>query len=119
MDCRKLINIIENTSIIVKILWIRFPNNFGDLLGNFDAGLEDFYKNLGVDIPKYLEYEGEEREYIFCIDNKLDINAICDKFGIKDFSICKIAVDKEKFNYKYQIRPTYDDRKYSLSSKII
>lgn len=119
MDCCKSIDIIENTSIIVKILWIKFPNDFGVLLGNFDAGLEEFYKNLGINIPKYLEYEGEEREYIFCIDNKLDINAICNKFGIKDFSISKITIDKEKFNYKYQIRPTYDDREYILSSTII
>jgi hypothetical protein len=119
MHCCKSIDIIKNTSIIVKILWIRFPNDFGNLLGNFDEQFQEFYKNLGSDIPKYLEYEGEEIQYIFCIDRKLDINTICDKFGIKEFSTSKITVDKEKFNYCHQIHPTYDDRQYILSSTII
>ena len=103
-------NIIDNTSIIVKKLWIRFPREFHDY--NFDEKFEEFYKTLGVNIPKYFKYKDDGIQYIFCIDKNLDINIICAKFGIKEFSSNKFITNKERFNFRYQIQPINDNRHY-------
>jgi hypothetical protein len=58
-------------------------------------------------------------QYIFCVDKDLDTTTICTNYGIDIFSTSEFTTEKKKFNYQHQIYPTYDDREYELSSKIL
>ena len=37
-------------------------------------------KNVVPKYPKYLQYEGNGIQYIFCVDENLDVNSICATF---------------------------------------
>ena len=90
---------INNSSIVVKQLWVKFPKGFGNP-DSFQNRLDVFYKTLGNNIPRYLQYEGTGMQYIFCVDKVLDTTTICTNYGIDRFSTSEFTTEKEKFNYQ-------------------
>ena len=70
---------------------------------------EIMYKELGHNIPKCLEYEGEMGlSFTFCVDAKVDIKEICKKYNyyIGD-TLYKMEIDEKTYNNNYQLYPTY------------
>ena len=94
----------------VTQLWVKFPENFYNI--NFNIKFDEFYKALGNNIPKYLQYEGDGVQYIFCVNNMLDVNTICSKYEITDYSTCNFITEEEKFTFEYEIIPNYINKSY-------
>jgi len=103
------------SKIIVRQLWVRLPHPF-------NYKLNEFYATLGSNIPKYLGYEGTGIQYIFCVDKNLEVENICKKFGINEYSVSTFETDSDKFNCDHQIHPTYSrdpkEQDYKLSKHI-
>jgi hypothetical protein len=104
------------TSITVRQLWVKFSKEFGR---NLDTNIANFYRDLGTNIPRYLVYEGEGIQYIFCVKPELDVNAVCARYPISRYSTSEFITEEARFNSKHQIQPTYDKREFELSEHII
>ena len=70
---------------------------------------EIMYKELGPNIPKCLQYEGDMGlSFTFCVDEKVDIKEICKRYNydIGD-TLYKMEIDENTYNNNYQVYPTY------------
>lgn len=106
----------KNSLITVKRLWIRLPPGFGS-----KHTIDELYKKLGDNIPKYLEHEGGTGiNIIFCIDRNLNIVDICKYFEIVEYSTTEFKTPPDRFNSSYQIHNNYGEGKepYILSDVI-
>jgi hypothetical protein len=60
--------------------------------------VDELYKKLGDNIPKYLENEGGTGiNIIFCIDRNLNIVDICKYFEIDEYDITEFKTPIAKF----------------------
>lgn len=94
----------EKTSLItVKRLWIRLPPGFAS-----KHTIDEFYKKLGDNIPKYMQLEGSGCQYVFCIDATLKIEDICKYFGIDKYDTREFNTQPDKFNSSHQLHTNYN-----------
>ena len=70
---------------------------------------EIMYKELGNNIPKCIQYEGDMGlSFTFCVDDKVNIKQICKKYNydIGD-TLYRMEINENTYNNNYQLYPTY------------
>ena len=70
--------------------------------GNF----KDFYKELGNDIPNYLELEGGDGTgglYLFCINKDEPYDLLIDKYKFRKSSPNLVEIKDIKYSFQYRV----------------
>ena len=81
---------------------------------------EIMYKELGHNIPKYIEYEsGMGLSYTFCVDANVNIKEICKKYNydIGD-TLYKMEINENTYNNNFQLHPTYVCKPMYILSRV-
>jgi hypothetical protein len=81
------------------------------------TSIKSIYQDFGLNIPKYLQYEGGSGgcTFLFCVDISVNIIEICNKYICELGSLYKLEIDDNTYNNSYTICPTYSkDIAYKL-----
>ncbi len=86
-------------------------------IGNYISVIV-LYNSLGINIPWFLSLG--DSQYLFCVDIEIDFESICEKCNYRYYPAYKMNIDNDKYNNKYQIIHTYNDKEnpYKLEKYI-
>ena len=90
--------------MIVNCFTVTIPSN------NYEIAMKELSEEFGKNIPKSLPFDGGYLYFIthlFCVDEKINIEEICNKYNYEMGKPYKIEIEDYMYNNNYIICNSY------------